>query len=163
MRRMVKCHLGEKKATFWGQHILSNINAHFGCFYCPNLGMKPLWNQPMVQQKIATQTCTIHRGVWNLPHKFHLYFIFKLKQIRFLLPLFIPWNLLTSVKVSGQRAAFESIVINLFSQICLVDHFLDQKNPFFKLRMINVPNIFPGRLFPSGTDQIKFLSLDGVK
>ena len=27
--------------------------------------------------KITTQTCTIHRGVWNLPQKFHLELIFK--------------------------------------------------------------------------------------
>ena len=28
------------KATFWGQHILSNIVAHFGRFYCQNVFMK---------------------------------------------------------------------------------------------------------------------------
>ena len=26
--------------------------------------------------KIATYTCIIFQGVWNLPHKFHLYLIF---------------------------------------------------------------------------------------
>ena len=30
--------------------------------------------------KITTQTCTIRRGVWNLPHKFHLYFILVWKS-----------------------------------------------------------------------------------
>ena len=29
----------------------------------------------ILPQKIATQTCTIGKGVWNLPHKFHLYLI----------------------------------------------------------------------------------------
>ena len=28
--------------------------------------------------KIATRTCTIRRGVWNLPHKFHLYLILSI-------------------------------------------------------------------------------------
>ena len=28
------------KATFWGQHILINIVAHFGRFYCQNVFMK---------------------------------------------------------------------------------------------------------------------------
>ena len=31
---------GRQKATFWGQHILNNIVAHFGRFYCQNVFMK---------------------------------------------------------------------------------------------------------------------------
>ena len=31
--------------------------------------------------KITTQSCTIHLGVWNLPHKFHLYLILLSKVV----------------------------------------------------------------------------------
>ena len=37
-----------------------------------------LWQnelQSNFNTKTATQTCTIHRGVWNLPHNFHLFLI----------------------------------------------------------------------------------------
>ena len=30
----------------------------------------------ILNKKKTTHTCTIHRGVWNLPHKFHLYLIY---------------------------------------------------------------------------------------
>ena len=36
---------------------------------------RPDLDSQIFNTKIATQTCTIRRGVWNLPHKFQLYLI----------------------------------------------------------------------------------------
>ena len=57
----------------WEQYIL-NISAQLAArpvFVCSiyHVGLK------ILTHKIATKTCTIRRGVWNLPHKFHLYLI----------------------------------------------------------------------------------------
>ena len=54
-----------------------NIVCRFGCqscFWKPVFASKTA-NFKLFITKIATQTGTILRGVWNLPHKYHLYLI----------------------------------------------------------------------------------------
>ena len=47
------------------------------------------WSQ-IFYTKIATQSCTIRRRVWNLPYKFHLYLIIIIRLPPELLPVLGP-------------------------------------------------------------------------
>ena len=40
LRNLWRYSFGQEKTTFWGQHILSNVVAHFGHFYSQNVFMK---------------------------------------------------------------------------------------------------------------------------
>ena len=68
---------------YWKQdHFKKNphlaVRAAFVSLFSPNSTSKTVifWH---FEHKKTTQTCTICRGVWNLPHKFYLYLIFMKK------------------------------------------------------------------------------------
>ena len=52
--------------------------------------------QVIYVKKRVTQTCTICRGIWNLPHKFHLYIIIIVNTFIQINPHLVhhsvPWN-----------------------------------------------------------------------
>ena len=79
----------------------SSKNGEIGLFR-PDLDSVLGWSQ-IFSIKIATQTCTIRKGV-NLPHKFHLYLIFSQRSDKTLLEqkkMELKENAVVSVYANG--------------------------------------------------------------
>ena len=89
--------------------ILWNLVVTSTNLYKPNLNF----------EKIATQTRTIRRGVWNLPNKFHLYLIY-LNILMMLNKRLIGWfwvDVITKARMKVSNSKCQIICQNFWNKL----------------------------------------------